>query len=226
MGCLSTCPMCMASRRAVIPMPDVLLSEVLMDGGCYLPPCEQNSFGPPGGKGTQLPDKPSETPVLPGCSAARHLGGGGGAGPGRRRDGRFDGQVRQDAVQPAGQPPVGAAGGVTQGGGAQQEGVEQDGGGQADADLADDLLAGQDERAEHQDHDGGGGDDDPAGGGLAGADRLVVVAGGGPFLADPGDRFIRHPAAGDPYLRAAVEGRADETFRYGAVAVDPLVMRT
>jgi phenylacetate-CoA ligase len=24
------------------------------------------------------------------------------------------------------------------------------------------------------------------------------------------DRFIRHPAAGDPYLHAAVEGRADE----------------
>jgi phenylacetate-CoA ligase len=40
------------------------------------------------------------------------------------------------------------------------------------------------------------------------------------------DRFIRHPAAGDPYLRAAVEGRADEIFRYGTVAIDPLVMRT
>ena len=26
------------------------------------------------------------------------------------------------------------------------------------------------------------------------------------------DRFIRHPTAGDPYLRAAVEGRADEIF--------------
>jgi phenylacetate-coenzyme A ligase PaaK-like adenylate-forming protein len=40
------------------------------------------------------------------------------------------------------------------------------------------------------------------------------------------DRFIRHPAAGDPYLRAAVEGRADEIFRYGTVAIDPLVIRT
>jgi phenylacetate-coenzyme A ligase PaaK-like adenylate-forming protein len=40
------------------------------------------------------------------------------------------------------------------------------------------------------------------------------------------DRFIRHPAAADPYLRAAVEGRADELFRYGTVAIDPLVIRT
>ena len=40
------------------------------------------------------------------------------------------------------------------------------------------------------------------------------------------DRFIRHPAAGGPYLRAAVEGRADEPFRYGTVTIDPLVIRT
>jgi phenylacetate-CoA ligase len=40
------------------------------------------------------------------------------------------------------------------------------------------------------------------------------------------DRFIRHPAAGDPYLHAAVEGRADEIFRYGTVTIDPLVIRT
>ena len=40
------------------------------------------------------------------------------------------------------------------------------------------------------------------------------------------DRFIRYPAAGDPYLHAAVEGRADETFRYGTVTIDPLVLRT
>ncbi len=39
------------------------------------------------------------------------------------------------------------------------------------------------------------------------------------------DRFIRHPA-GDPYLRAAVEGRADEIFQYGTVTIDPLVIRT
>jgi phenylacetate-coenzyme A ligase PaaK-like adenylate-forming protein len=39
------------------------------------------------------------------------------------------------------------------------------------------------------------------------------------------DRFIRHPAAGDPYLHAAVEGRADETFRYGTVTIDALVLR-
>ena len=40
------------------------------------------------------------------------------------------------------------------------------------------------------------------------------------------DRFIRHPADGNPYLRAAVEGRADEIFRYGTVTIDPLVIRT
>jgi phenylacetate-CoA ligase len=40
------------------------------------------------------------------------------------------------------------------------------------------------------------------------------------------DHFIRRPAAGDPYLRATVEGRADEVFRYGQVTVDALVIRT
>jgi phenylacetate-CoA ligase len=40
------------------------------------------------------------------------------------------------------------------------------------------------------------------------------------------DRFIRHPAAGDAYLHATVEGRADEIFRYGPVTIDPLVIRT
>ncbi len=40
------------------------------------------------------------------------------------------------------------------------------------------------------------------------------------------DRFIRVPADADPYLHAAVEGRADEMFRYSAVTIDPLVIRT
>jgi phenylacetate-CoA ligase len=40
------------------------------------------------------------------------------------------------------------------------------------------------------------------------------------------DRFSRVPADGDPYLHAVVEGRSDEMFRYGAVTVDPLVIRT
>lgn len=41
------------------------------------------------------------------------------------------------------------------------------------------------------------------------------------------DRFTRHPAApGSGHLRATVEGRADDTFRYGTVALDPLVIRT
>ena len=41
------------------------------------------------------------------------------------------------------------------------------------------------------------------------------------------DRFTRHPAGpGHGHLRATVEGRADDTFRYGSVAIDPLVIRT
>ena len=41
------------------------------------------------------------------------------------------------------------------------------------------------------------------------------------------DQFTRHPAGpGSGYLRATVEGRADDTFRSGAIAVDPLVIRT
>jgi phenylacetate-CoA ligase len=41
------------------------------------------------------------------------------------------------------------------------------------------------------------------------------------------DRFTRHPAAPGPgHLRASVDGRADDTFRYGDVALDPLVIRT
>ena len=41
------------------------------------------------------------------------------------------------------------------------------------------------------------------------------------------DRFTRHPAdPGSGYLRATVEGRADDTFYYGATVVDPLIIRT
>lgn len=40
------------------------------------------------------------------------------------------------------------------------------------------------------------------------------------------DRFVRHPTAGDPYLHATVDGRADEAFRYGTVTIDPLMIRT
>jgi phenylacetate-CoA ligase len=40
------------------------------------------------------------------------------------------------------------------------------------------------------------------------------------------DRFVRRPVEGSPYLHATVEGRADDVFRYGTVAVDPLVVRT
>jgi phenylacetate-CoA ligase len=41
------------------------------------------------------------------------------------------------------------------------------------------------------------------------------------------DLFTRHPAdPGHGHLRATVQGRADDTFRYGDIAVDPLVIRT
>ena len=40
------------------------------------------------------------------------------------------------------------------------------------------------------------------------------------------DRFIRHPSARSGAVRASVEGRADDVFHYGDVAVDPLVIRT
>jgi phenylacetate-CoA ligase len=41
------------------------------------------------------------------------------------------------------------------------------------------------------------------------------------------DRLTRHPAEpGHGYLRATVDGRADDSFRYGRIALDPLVIRT
>ena len=41
------------------------------------------------------------------------------------------------------------------------------------------------------------------------------------------DRFTPHSAEpGHGYLRATVDGRADDTFRYGRIAIDPLVIRT
>jgi phenylacetate-CoA ligase len=41
------------------------------------------------------------------------------------------------------------------------------------------------------------------------------------------DRFTRYPAdPGHGHMRATVEGRADDTFRYGSITVDPLAIRT
>jgi phenylacetate-coenzyme A ligase PaaK-like adenylate-forming protein len=41
------------------------------------------------------------------------------------------------------------------------------------------------------------------------------------------DRFVGQPDAGEHvYLRATVEGRADDVFRYGPIEVHPLVVRT
>ncbi len=40
------------------------------------------------------------------------------------------------------------------------------------------------------------------------------------------DHFVRHHVPGDPYLCATVQGRADDVFHYGPVAVDPLMIRT
>src|SRR5215470_2088842 len=58
----------------------------------------------------------------------------------------FDGQVRQTAVQPAGQPPVGVAEHVHEGRyqhSAQDERVQRDRGGQSNAELGDVPLAGE-----------------------------------------------------------------------------------
>lgn len=49
----------------------------------------------------------------------------------------------------------------------------------------------------------------------------------GPRGGAPTDWFTRHPAdPGSGLLRATVEGRTDDTFRYGTVAVDLLVIRS
>ena len=41
------------------------------------------------------------------------------------------------------------------------------------------------------------------------------------------DCFTRHPAdPGHGHLHATVDGRADDTFRYGRITIDPLVVRT
>ena len=40
------------------------------------------------------------------------------------------------------------------------------------------------------------------------------------------DRFLRHPSARNGAVRATVEGRADDVFHYGDLAIDPLVIRT
>ena len=40
------------------------------------------------------------------------------------------------------------------------------------------------------------------------------------------DRFVRQPNLGQGFLRAIVDGRADEVFRYGPIEVHPLVVRT
>jgi len=40
------------------------------------------------------------------------------------------------------------------------------------------------------------------------------------------DHFTRHSAVGGPYLSATVEGRGDEVFRYEAITIDPLIIRT
>src|SRR5690606_2951311 len=80
--------------------------------------------------------------------------------------GRLDADARQTGVQPAGQPPVGAAEEVHEGGdeqGAQDEGVQGDGGGEGDAEHGDHAVAAEHEGEEDRDHDDRGGVDHAAG---------------------------------------------------------------
>ena len=54
---------------------------------------------------------------------------------------------------------------------------------------------------------------------------------GGPVQPHPAADPLRanrpvHPPPGHGHLRATVEGQADDTFRYGTIATDPLVIRT
>src|SRR5215472_19275551 len=103
----------------------------------------------------------------------------------------FDGQVRKQAVFPAGEPPVGVAEQVHCGRhqhGAQDERIEGDGGCEADAELGDVPLAGEREYQEYADHDGGRCGDDPCCLCLAGADGAPAVAAVDPFLVYPADQ--------------------------------------
>ncbi len=94
--------------------------------------------------------------------------------------GRFDADARQPPVEPAGQPPVGAAEQMHEGGdqeGAQDEGVESNGGGEGHAEHRDDAVAAEHEGEEDRDHDDGGGVDHPAGLGEPDPDGTPVVSG-------------------------------------------------
>jgi hypothetical protein len=97
-------------------------------------------------------------------------------------------QVRQQPVQPAGQPPVPAAEQRHRGGHEDhpdQGGVDEDRGGQADAHHLQDEVALGGEAEEDGDHDQRCCGDEPSGRGQARHDAATGVAGAQPLLPHP-----------------------------------------
>ena len=145
----------------------------------------------------------------------------------------LDGQAGQDAVEPAGEGPVGRADEVHEGGdqqAADDQGVDEDGEAEAEAEFLQDPLAAEQERPEDQDHDAGRGRDDLAALGLAGGDRLVVAPGGPaakggqltvgrvvqvvPFLLDPADQ-VHLVVHGQPEQHGEQQDRDERVDRPG-----------
>src|SRR5215469_65795 len=103
----------------------------------------------------------------------------------------FNGQVREQPIFPAGQPPVGVAEQVHRGRdehGAQDERIEGDGCCEADTELGDVPLAGEREGQEYADHDRGRCGDDSCCLCLARADGAPAVTAVYPFLVYPADQ--------------------------------------
>src|SRR5665647_333763 len=141
-----------------------------------------------------------------------HVSGGDGLGA----DGlvALDGQVRQDPVEPAGQPPVGPADPVHDRRDDEHpdhEGVVQHRCSHAKAEELDGPGVAEDEGTEDEDHDRGSSDDHAAGVGVPDAYRLVVPAVTTPNAAATETRFMTAPTRGTRRLRKARTSRSIES---------------